>query len=350
MKLTKHAPKFFLVQPKLSPANAAAVIAFENFKDGGKMKSLFTVLLVIFCSIFVSAQLVTETNDKWQTLAPVGGEYSIEFPTTKDDYGNTVLNGNYYFIEDGDEALKELKVHNKTGKTVTVGKYKANKFEFQDADSLYQTILIIRTKNNNYAFRTYSQSLVNPDVERFFNSLKIFEKPVKKPTAQNKKVNKAVQKQTQKQNSTNKSNDKGTGVGGGIGSGSTVGNGRGSGRGDGDGISNDYGENNSNGNNETNTEKPIQAAKITKPITFISMPKPSYSDVARQRGIQGKVILRITFLANGQIGLITPVFKLPFGLTVSAIAVAKRITFKPAMKDGQPYSVTKQVEFNFSIY
>ena len=61
-------------------------------------------------------------------------------------------------------------------------------------------------------------------------------------------------------------------------------------------------------------------------------------------------MLRVTFSANGSIGGITPISKLPFGLTEEAIKAARGIRFEPAMKESVPYSVTKPVEYTFTIY
>ena len=71
---------------------------------------------------------------------------------------------------------------------------------------------------------------------------------------------------------------------------------------------------------------------------------------ARRAGKQGTVILRVTFLANGSIGGISAVKGLPNGLTEQAIAAARRISFEPAKINGSPQSVTKQIEYSFSIY
>jgi TonB family protein len=66
--------------------------------------------------------------------------------------------------------------------------------------------------------------------------------------------------------------------------------------------------------------------------------------------VQGTVILRVTFLASGQVGSISPVKGLPNGLTEQAIAAARSIRFEPAKNNGVAQTVTKQVEYTFSIY
>jgi protein TonB len=89
---------------------------------------------------------------------------------------------------------------------------------------------------------------------------------------------------------------------------------------------------------------------VTQGIKILSKPRPGYTDAARQANIQGTVILRVTFLASGQVGGISAVKGLPNGLTEQAIAAAHRISFEPAKVNGQAQSVTKQIEYTFSIY
>lgn len=88
----------------------------------------------------------------------------------------------------------------------------------------------------------------------------------------------------------------------------------------------------------------------TGKIELLAKPAATYTDTARQNNTEGTVSLRVEFLANGQIGDVLPVNSLPDGLTETAIAAAKRIRFKPAVKNGQPVTVTKQIQYKFSIY
>jgi TonB family protein len=83
---------------------------------------------------------------------------------------------------------------------------------------------------------------------------------------------------------------------------------------------------------------------------FLSKPRADYTDAARENQVQGTVRLRVTFLANGQIGAITPVGNLPDGLTEQAITAARQIKFEPARRDGAPVTVTKIVEYTFTLY
>jgi len=98
-----------------------------------------------------------------------------------------------------------------------------------------------------------------------------------------------------------------------------------------------------------------QTAVEGKPIeglVILSKPRPGYTDEARLHNVQGTVILRIVFLANGGIGPISVVKELPFGLTEQAINAAKKIPFLPKTEDGKSVgvTVTRQIEYTFSIY
>jgi|GEM_PF-5600298 len=93
-----------------------------------------------------------------------------------------------------------------------------------------------------------------------------------------------------------------------------------------------------------------RAVGTTQALAIFIKPKAAYTPKAKRLNIHGTVILKITFLASGEIGAIVPVEGLPYGLTEQAIAAAKGIRFKPAKRNGVPYSVTRRVEFPFFIY
>ena len=90
-------------------------------------------------------------------------------------------------------------------------------------------------------------------------------------------------------------------------------------------------------------------SKVEK-ARILAKPKANYTDLARQNQIQGKIILRATLSADGEIINIIPVISLPFGLTEQAIVAAKQIKFKPAVRNGTQISQTVVLEYNFNIY
>jgi TonB family protein len=94
--------------------------------------------------------------------------------------------------------------------------------------------------------------------------------------------------------------------------------------------------------------------KIKDPTTrnFFSVLKPraGYTDAARRKKVQGKVELRVTFMANGAIGAVSVVRGLPDGLTEEAVKAAHKLVFIPPQKNGERYTVSKPVEYSFSIF
>jgi TonB family protein len=141
---------------------------------------------------------------------------------------------------------------------------------------------------------------------------------------------------------TGQGTGRGTGLGSGNGSGSGSGNGNGNGSGNGDGD---------DGDGPQVKPKPTPApVGPTEGVKILSKPRANYTDAARQNQVQGKVVLRVTFSANGAIGNISVISGLPNGLTEQAIAAARGIRFEPAKRGGVPYAVTKPVEYTFTIY
>jgi hypothetical protein len=70
-----------------------------------------------------------------------------------------------------------------------------------------------------------------------------------------------------------------------------------------------------------NPPKEFDSRKKTFQI-FIK-PRPNYTDAARQNQVEGKVRLRVNFLATGKIGSVSPIISLPDGLTEQAMAAAR---------------------------
>lgn len=86
-----------------------------------------------------------------------------------------------------------------------------------------------------------------------------------------------------------------------------------------------------------------------KKIKFISKPRVSYTDLARDNGEQGTVKLAVEFGADGKIKFIFPFRKLGCGLTENAIFAASRIKLKPAIKNGNPVNSIAIVEYSFAF-
>ncbi|MEO7539374.1 MAG: TonB family protein [Pyrinomonadaceae bacterium] len=151
-------------------------------------------------------------------------------------------------------------------------------------------------------------------------------------------------------NGTGTGGGQGSGTGTGQGSGRGTGNGSGDGSGSGGGLGNGNGNGTGDGNGGSGFPPPPVRVGVTQALKIISKPRPGYTDSARQNNVQGTVILRVTFLASGQVGSISAVKGLPNGLTEQAIAAARRISFEPKKVDGVGQPVTRQIEYTFSIY
>lgn len=146
----------------------------------------------------------------------------------------------------------------------------------------------------------------------------------------------------------------GPGTGGGMGTGRGTGQGSGRGTGAGSGTGSGYGDGvgdgEGSGRGSGGGPPPRAIAGPSTPLEIVSKPSPGYTDEARKNNVTGKVRLRVTFLANGQIGQISVVQGLPNGLTEKAIAAARAIKFQPRKDSGIAKSVTRQIEYNFTIY
>jgi len=92
-------------------------------------------------------------------------------------------------------------------------------------------------------------------------------------------------------------------------------------------------------------------------VKILSKPGAGYTDKARQRKVSGRVRLKVTFKADGEIGEVVYIGESSKkkkltrdGLVAQAIEAARKIKFEPAIKDGQPITVTKLVEYSFTLY
>ncbi|HEX4948354.1 MAG TPA: TonB family protein [Blastocatellia bacterium] len=139
--------------------------------------------------------------------------------------------------------------------------------------------------------------------------------------------------------------NQGTGVGPGAGSGLGLGriNNQGSGEAtQGGGLS-------SNNAAELGNGVEIFDATYNLQPRILSKQRAAYTEEARTQGIRGSVMLNIVFGADGKIYNIQVVRGLPQGLTESAIEAAKKIKFRPAIKNGTPVNVRMQVVYEFNL-
>jgi TonB family protein len=101
---------------------------------------------------------------------------------------------------------------------------------------------------------------------------------------------------------------------------------------------------------EIDYNRTFTAREVTQKAQILAKPEPSYTEWARRFGVMGTVRMRLILRPSGEVGSITPISRLPHGLTQAAIEAARRIKFTPAMKDGRPVSQYVTFEYNFNIY
>jgi TonB family protein len=91
------------------------------------------------------------------------------------------------------------------------------------------------------------------------------------------------------------------------------------------------------------------AAPVSTNLEVISKPPVQYTAEARQLKIEGDVVLRVTFLATGQIVIQSVVKGLGHGLDEEARRVAQQIRFRPATRDGHPIDLTTTITISFQL-
>jgi len=105
---------------------------------------------------------------------------------------------------------------------------------------------------------------------------------------------------------------------------------------------------------EPGTGKPVdQRTSVQSPLnlrpSILSKEKARYTDAARRNGVQGVVVLSVIFASDGTVGSIQVVRGLPDGLNENAIEAAKKIKFRPAIRNGQPVSVRGNLHYSFNL-
>lgn len=86
------------------------------------------------------------------------------------------------------------------------------------------------------------------------------------------------------------------------------------------------------------------------PLRLISKPPAKYPEEAKKKKLQGTVSLKVTFLKNGSIGVIRVLKGIAKQIDESAIAAAKLIKFEPQRTAGKSITITKTIEYTFTIF
>jgi TonB family protein len=129
----------------------------------------------------------------------------------------------------------------------------------------------------------------------------------------------------------------GPGTGGGVGSGSGAGIGEGSGGGIGPGTGGGTGGG------------PFQPGSGIDPPTVVREVRPTYTDEARRRAIEGDVVLEIVVRRDGSVGNVRVQRTLGAGLEQKAIEAVRQWRFSPARRQGVAVDVVVNVSVEFKL-
>jgi TonB family protein len=100
---------------------------------------------------------------------------------------------------------------------------------------------------------------------------------------------------------------------------------------------------------EAQRPKPAVSASPVIPVEIVSKPRPDYTDEARQKRLEGEVVLEVLFTAGGRSQVVRVVQGLGSGLDEAAVAAAEKIVFKPARRDGEAIDYTAVVRIIFQL-
>jgi TonB family protein len=212
---------------------------------------------------------------------------------------------------------------------------------------------VFLTKQHAYAVRAVGGDDQHPDVQRFFTSFTLADKPAGRqivdesnlPRPKVKRVATSAPPDKKKQ-ASGEEKSKGT---------ETKTSGGESGE-DKDAGGNRVG---SEDTQKTNTSPTTDAAEanqtygqkeVTHKAAIVYKPEPMYTEEARKNQVTGTVRLRLVLAASGKVTDIVAVTILPNGLTEMAARAASHVKFIPAEKDGRKVSQYVTIEYNFNIY
>ncbi|MFT3744861.1 MAG: energy transducer TonB [Pyrinomonadaceae bacterium] len=304
--------------------------------------------LLSTCALFLlTATFIAQTPKKvenWQEFSPLSDEFTIETPLTLDQRGDNQhktlrrfsgsMNGVflYVFSEPSKKPNKSAQGYldmvrdvlpqiGQSAEIIPFNSSGSGAVAFKDKFGYWHHLATLRTETRNYIVQTISLDENDGVATRFVRSFGVSQRPTfTEADLAGETVSDEVR--------TVPVRAAGGGQGGGIGAGS------------GSGISGTV---------------PVPAALAppagtTSGLKVLSKPRPGYTDLARMYNIQGSVLLEVEFLATGEIGNVKALTQLPLGLTQTAIAAGKTISFQPAYENGVAVSVTKKLEYSYAIY
>lgn len=292
---------------------------------------LSTTICLLFISFFAAAQNVSVLHNLWTDFTPSREEFSVKAPCifksddSKQDWNiySCVSNDNYFFItSNSDEETSQYKVIKELTESISESKLiitglEGTKSTFLDSEGFYHTVLSVRTNKRFYIFHSVSMDQTNPDADAFIKSIRIdrFLTTKRNSPSKPESIMSMITRPT-------------------IGKCEKF-------------VMIECANVIRNPKERRVTDlKPDQ----NTPLKVLNTARPGYTGLAVLYSLEGTVRVRVTFLATGQVGSVSPVNKLPFGLTNNALKAARFIGFEPAVRDGVAVNVAKAVEFNFSIH
>lgn len=289
------------------------------------------LLAILFHALVVitAAQRENQQTENWRTAQPQYDAFEVESPADleylggKDSndsrkYWSRINNTYVYAFSDpvkkprhNDKVQKFISSLGQKGVETSFQGFPATGLTFEDEDGFRHRILIVKTYARILSFHVLSQKEQTLAADRFFESITI------RLGSEARPANDEIVEP--KEGS------------------SPIGSGR-------------SGASNQPAPQERPPIIPSLQGRANSPVKILSNPKAVFTDFARFYEISGSARMKVTLLADGTIGSVTPVTRLPFGLTGRAIAAAKSIRFNPALRDGVPYTVIKTFEYVFTIY
>ena len=311
-----------------------------------QLTKLFWILSagVIFAG-GVFAQIKTSTDESWMSYGVAEGIVTIDLPSKpKEDHSFdkkelsyfSSLNGAYFAIiadapgkdKPFQTALGFVRLHQIVPTFEQTGLVRSERYQFEDGDGFFHTVIAFSNAARSVLIHGISRANNDSVVTRVFNSVTISGVQVDKLAVQ-ESTDRPTQPPLPKPDSGPAplmSPRQVSGQESGNGPGNT-GSARGSG-----------------------VEVASAPMAVTTPLRIESKPKPPYTDMARLYMIEGTVRVKVALLAGGQVGAVTPVTFLPFGLIQNAIAAARSVEFTPRRVNGVPMSSIVTFEYGFSIY
>jgi TonB family protein len=95
------------------------------------------------------------------------------------------------------------------------------------------------------------------------------------------------------------------------------------------------------------TASPAAPTDTAVEITF--KPKPGYTPEARQKRVEGEVLLEVLFCASGEVRVLGLDRGLGFGLDEKAREAASQIRFRPGTRGGNPIDIKGVVHIVFEL-